>query len=115
VRSVGLVLLWPLLLAAVGCGENPVLGEWVVDPAQNSRGVLRATEAADLERLTFSRDAIESGDTRILVSYVVEDRRVRVVRGDGRGEHRVELLDDGRLHVELPIGVDAVYRRAGEG
>jgi hypothetical protein len=44
---------------------------------------------------------------------VVEEARVRFVREDGRGEHAIELLPDGRIRVELPIGVRAVYRRAG--
>ena len=47
------------------------------------------------------------------MSYAVEGDVVRVVRGDGRGEHRVEVLPDGRLRIELPIGVTAVYKRAG--
>ena len=72
-------------LLALGCGRNPVLGEWEIDRVDNARGV----------------------------EYVVEEAVVRVVRGDGRGEHGVEVLADGRIRVELPIGVAAVYRRAG--
>jgi hypothetical protein len=39
--------------------------------------------------------------------------RVRIVRGDGRGEHVVEVLPDDRIRVDLPIGVTAVCRRVG--
>ena len=38
---------------------------------------------------------------------------VRALRGDGHGEHVIEVLPDGRIRVELPNGVAAVYRRAG--
>jgi len=36
-----------------------------------------------------------------------------VIRGDGRGEHLIELLPDDKIRIELPIGVSAVYRRVG--
>jgi hypothetical protein len=75
--------------------------------------VLLSVEASELETLAFESEAITSPGTTIPVSYVVEEDVVRVVRGDGRGEHRVELLEDGRIRVELPIGVTAVYRRSG--
>jgi hypothetical protein len=65
-----------------------------------------------METLRFEAAAVASPGTEIPVSYVVEGDVVRVVRGDGRGEHRIELLPDGRIRVELPIGVRAVYRRA---
>ena len=111
---------WSLLgwlavgLFAAACGaSNPVLGDWEIDRDDNRRGVLLAVEAADLETLSFEREAIASPGTEIPVSYVVEEDVVRVVRGDGRGEHRVELLQDGRIRVELPIGVTAVYAREG--
>jgi hypothetical protein len=100
-------------LFAPACSRNPVLGEWELDPDANGRGVLLAVEAAEMESLTFSSDAVASPGTEIPVEYVVEEGVVRVVRGDGRGEHRVELLEDGRIRVELPIAVTAVYRRAG--
>jgi hypothetical protein len=35
------------------------------------------------------------------------------VRADGRGEHRVEVIGEDHIRVELPIGVSAVYKRAG--
>jgi hypothetical protein len=99
---------------AAACGpSNPVLGDWEIDRDDNRRGVLLAVEAAELETLSFESEAIASPGTEIPVSYVVEGDVVRVVRGDGRGEHRVELLPDGRIRVELPIGVTAVYRPAG--
>ena len=105
-------LLAALWLAA--CGRNPVLGDWEIDRDDNTRGALLAVEATQLETLRFEAASIASPGTEIPVSYIREGDVVRVVRGDGRGEHRVELLPDGRIRVELPIGVTAVYRRAGE-
>jgi hypothetical protein len=100
--------------ALAGCGRsNPVLGDWEIDRDDNSRGALLAVEAADLTALRFESAAIAAPGIEIAVSYVREGDVVRVVRGDGRGEHRVELLPDGRIRVELPIGVTAAYRRAG--
>lgn len=58
-------------------------------------------------------DAIAAGDITIPVTWAVEPGRVRAIRGDGRGEHVVELLPDRRIRVELPIGVEAVYVRVG--
>jgi hypothetical protein len=110
----------PVLLAlapawlGVACGRNPALGDWEIDRDDNARGVLLAVEAAELTTLRFESASIASPGTQIPVSYVVERELVRVVRGDGRGEHRVELLPDGRIRVELPIGVTAVYERPGE-
>jgi hypothetical protein len=98
-----------LLLAA--CGRNPVLGDWEVDRDANTRGVLLAVDAAEIATLRFEADAVAAPGAEIPASYVEEEGVVRVVRGDGRGEHRVELLPDGRIRVELPIGVTAVYRR----
>jgi hypothetical protein len=103
-----------LLLAALwlaACGRNPVLGDWEIDRDDNGRGVLLAVGAAEMETLSFQGDAVAAPGVEIPVSYVREGEVVRVVRGDGRGEHRVELLPDGRIRVELPIGVTAVYRR----
>jgi hypothetical protein len=103
-----------LLLAGVwlaACSRNPVLGDWEIDRDDNTRGALLAVEVAEMETLRFEADAVASPGTEIPVRYVVEDDVVRVVRGDGRGEHRVERLPDGRIRVELPIGVTAVYRR----
>jgi hypothetical protein len=100
------------VLLVSACGRNPVLGDWEVDPDDNARGVLLAVEAAELETLSFGGSSIASPGTEIPVSYVVEGDVVRVVRGDGRGEHRVDVLVDGRIRVELPIGVTAVYRPA---
>lgn len=108
--------LWACALLAiivVGCGRNPIAGRWEIDREENRRGVLLAVEAAELETLDFEADAIVSSATRIPVTYAVEGDVVRVKRGDGRGEHRVETLEGGRIRVELPIGVAAVYRRAG--
>jgi hypothetical protein len=99
------------LLAA--CGRNPVLGDWELDREVSSRGAVLAAEATDLGTLSLRSDAIVAKDTEIPVTWTVEGQVARAVRGDGRGEHRMELLPDGRLRVELPIGVTAVYRRAG--
>jgi hypothetical protein len=100
------------VLLAAACGRNPVLGDWEVDRDDNARGVLLAVEAAELTTLRFGDASIASPGTEIPVSYRVEGDVVRVVRADGRGEHRVEVLADGRIRVELPIGVAAVYRPA---
>jgi hypothetical protein len=109
----GAPLLVAAALAAAACGRNPILGAWELDRDETSRGAAAAVDATDLATLRFEGDAIVSPGTKIPVTYVVEGDVVRVVRGDGRGEHRVEVLPDGRLRVELPIGVTAVYRRAG--
>ena len=109
----GAVLLLAAAFVAAACGRNPLLGAWELDRGETSRGAVLAVDATDLATLTFEGDAIVAPGTKIPATYVVEGDVVRVVRGDGRGEHRVEVLPDGRLRVELPIGVTAVYRRAG--
>jgi hypothetical protein len=99
---------------AVACGQqNPVLGDWELDRDESRRGAVLAAEATDLTALTFRHDTILAEATEIPVSYAVEEDRVRVVREDGRGEHLILVLPDGRIRVELPIGVTAVYRKAG--
>jgi hypothetical protein len=100
-------------LAAAACGRNPVLGDWEIDRAESSRSAILAAEAAELATLSFESGAIVASETEIPVTWEVEGDVVRAVRGDGRGEHRIEVLPDGRIRVELPIGVSAVYRRAG--
>lgn len=100
-----------LLLAVVGCGRNPVLGTWEIDRDANERGVLVAVEAAELATLRFDGESLTAAGREIPLRYVMEDDVVRLVRADGRGEHRARVLDDGRIEVELPIGVSAVYRR----
>jgi hypothetical protein len=113
-RSLAALVLATGLTALAACGPaNPVLGDWELDREETTPGAVFAVEATDLERLSFTRDATVAGDTEIPGSYVVEEARVRFVREDGRGEHAIELLPDGRIRVELPIGVRAVYRRAG--
>jgi hypothetical protein len=107
------VLLAVALLLAGACGRNLLLGGWEIDRDDNARGVLLAADAAELATLRFESDGVAAPGVEIPVSYVAEGEVVRVVRGDGRGEHRVELLPDGRIRVELPIGITAVYRRAG--
>jgi len=102
-----------LALALAGCGRNPALGDWVIDRDESSRGAVLAAEAAELETLSLRSDAIVAKGAEIPVTWEVEGPVARAVRGDGRGEHRVEVLPDGRLRVELPIGVTAVYERAG--
>jgi hypothetical protein len=109
----GLGSLLAAAFVAFACGRNPVLGDWELDRDETPRGAVLAVEATDLETLRFEGDAVVSPGTTIPVTYVVEGDVIRVVRGDGRGEHRLELLPDGRLQAELPIGVTAVYRRAG--
>jgi hypothetical protein len=100
--------------ALAGCGRsNPVLGEWEIDRQDNERGAVLAVEAADLETLSLDGDGAASGETRIPGEWIVEEGRVRLVREDGRGEHAIEVVSEDRIRVELPIGVTAVYRRAG--
>ena len=106
-------LLATATLVAVACGRNPVLGDWEIDRGESGRGAVLAAQATDLANLTFRSDAIASEGTEIPVSYIVEQDRVRIVREDGRGEHLIDLLPDGRIRVDLPIGVSAVYRRTG--
>ena len=106
-----ILLALALLLAA--CSRNPVLGDWEIDRGENASGVLLAADATELATLRFESDSVVAPGVEIPVSYAQEGEIVRVIRGDGRGEHRVELLADGRIRVELPIGVTAVYRRAG--
>ena len=60
-------------LLALACSRNPVIGEWEIDPDQNTRGVLLAVEAAEMKSLTFSSDAVASPGTEIPVEYVVEE------------------------------------------
>ncbi len=101
------------LAAIAACGaSNPVLGDWELDREETARGAVFAVEATELERLSFTREGTLAGNTEIPGSYLVEEASVRFVRDDGRGEHAIELLPDGRIRVELPIGVSAVYRRA---
>ena len=107
---------WAVLvvaLLATACGRNPVLGDWEIDRDENGRGVLLAAEATDLATLSLRASSITAKDTEIPVTWSVEGDVARAVRADGRGEHRIELLPDGRIRAELPIGVTAVYRRAG--
>ena len=102
-------------LATTACGRsgNPVLGDWELDRAATKSSAVLATERTGLAQLSLRADAIAAGDTVIPVTWIVEDERVRAVRGDGRGEHAIERLPDGRIRVELPIGVTATYRRSG--
>jgi hypothetical protein len=102
-----------VVLVTVACGQNPVLGDWSIDRQESERGAVTAAELTDLSTLTFRSDAIVANDSVIPVSYVVEGDRIRLIREDGRGEHLIELLPDGRIRVELPIRVSAVYRRVG--
>ena len=101
------------LLLLVACSRNPVLGDWELDRGQTSRGAALAAEAAGLASLSLQGDAIVVDDLEIPVTWTVEGQVAQAVRGDGRGEHRLEILPDGSLQVELPIGVTAIYRRAG--
>jgi hypothetical protein len=110
---VGAALLLVATLAVAGCNQNPILGEWEIDPAENQRGAILAAEATRLTALTFRPKAIAAEDTVIAVAYVLEERRVRAVREDGRGEHLIELLREEKIRVELPIGVTVVYRKSG--
>ncbi len=85
----------PVIIAAIlfaaACGQsNPLLGDWELDRGETSRGAVLAADAAELTTLRFASDSIDVPATEIPVSYVVEGDVVRVVGGDGRGEHRVE-------------------------
>jgi hypothetical protein len=110
-----LALIAPLVLTAACSRDSaPLLGDWEIDPSLNDRGVLLAVEAAEMGTLRFERSSISSPRTAIPVSYLREDDLVRVVREDGRGEHAVHLLPDETIRVELPIGVEAIYRRSSD-
>jgi len=108
-----IIIIAAILFAAACSRSNPVLGDWELDSDETSQGAVLAAEAAELTTLRFASDSVDVPGIEIPVSYVVEGDLVRVVRGDGRGEHRVEVMPDGRIRVELPIGVTAVFRRAG--
>jgi hypothetical protein len=100
-------------LALAACGRNPVLGEWELDREATSRGAVLAAEATGLAAPSLRASSIAAKDAEIPVTWSVEGDVARALRDDGRGEHRFERLPDGRIRVELPIGVSAVYRRAG--
>ncbi len=102
------------LAALAGCGRsNPVLGDWEVDREQTPLGAVLAVQAAELETISFDSGGATSGETRIPGEWIVEEDRVRLVREDGRGEHAIAVLAEDRIRIELPIGVTAVYKRAG--
>jgi hypothetical protein len=105
------ILLAVAALGVAACGRNPLLGEWELDRDETPLGAVIAVEATDLATLRFESDALVAPGIKIPVTYAVEGDDVRVVRGDGRGEHRALVLPDGRLRVDLPIGVTAVYKR----
>lgn len=112
-RGVAIAAAAWIAAACDGAGRNPVLGDWVIDRDQTRDGAVIAAEVTDLAEISLRRESIAAKDTEIPVSWIVEDGRVRAVRGDGRGEHAIEVLPEGRIRVELPIGVTAVYRRKG--
>lgn len=99
------------LFALASCSRNPVLGDWELDRSETGLGAVIAAQAAGLETLSFDRGGARSGDTEIPGEWVVEEGRVRLVRGDGAGEHAIEVISDDLIRVELPIGVTAYYRR----
>jgi len=101
-------------VATAACGgleRNPVLGDWELDRSATGTSAVLAVEATELAKLTLREDALVSGGTAVPVTWIVEGARVRAVRADGRGEHAIEVLEDGRIRVELPIGVSATYAR----
>ena len=100
-------------LAFVACSRNPVLGEWELDTSETDDGAVLAVQAAGMQKLTFTSSGVSDGDVTIDGSYIVEEGRVRFVRGDGNGEHVIETLEGDRIDVDLPIGVHAIYKRAG--
>jgi hypothetical protein len=104
------------LCLALACGpSNPVQGDWELDRSETSAGAAAAVDATDLAKLRFDSSGAAAGDTTIPGTWQVEEGVVRLVRTDGRGEHRIVVRADDRIEVELPIGVTAVYRRAGKG
>jgi hypothetical protein len=92
-----------------------VLGDWEVDRAQTQSSALLVVDATDLATLRFDGAGATAGETEIAGTWIVEETATRLVRSDGRGEHRIEVLPDDRIRVELPIGVSAVYKRVGAG
>jgi hypothetical protein len=113
-RRIPLIALALLATALAGCGpSNPVLGDWEMDRRATPLPAVLAVEVTALETLSFDREGARSGETVIPGDWIVEEGRVRLVREDGRGEHAIELLPDDRIRVDLPIGVAAVYKRAG--
>lgn len=101
-----------LALWLASCGQrNPVLGDWELDRQATNPGAVFVIDAADLETLSFDGNGAASGDTDIPGEWIVEEDRVRLVRGDGRGEHAIEVMSEAEIRVELPIGVTAYYRR----
>jgi hypothetical protein len=104
-----------LIALQVGCSRNPAFGDWEVDREQTDAGALLVVDATDLATLHFDDAGASAGETEIPGTWVVEETVTRLVRSDGRGEHRIEVLPDDRIRVELPIGVAAVYKRVGAG
>jgi hypothetical protein len=112
-RLLSSVALAAALLALVACSRNPVLGDWELDTGETDAGAVLAVQAAGMQKLTFTRSGVSDGETTIEGDYIVEEGRVRFVRGDGNGEHVIETLEGDRIDVDLPIGVHAIYKRAG--
>jgi hypothetical protein len=105
-----------MALAIAACGRlggNPVLGDWEIDRSETSASAALAAELTDLATIGFRKDAIVAGGISIPVTYEEEGTRVRAIRADGRGEHTIDVLPDGRIRVALPIGVEVVYVRSG--
>lgn len=110
---VRIAIVWlACVLAASACSRNPVLGEWELDTSETDEAAVLAVRVAKMDRLTFTGSGVSDADTTIEGEYIVEEGRVRFVRADGNGEHVIELLENDRIDVDLPIGVHAIYKRA---
>ena len=104
---------------ALACGPtNPVQGDWELDRSETTPGAVAAVQVTDLAKLRFDRDGATAGDTAIPGTWVVEEGVVRLVRADGRGEHRivapVRRLDRGRAADRRDGGLPARRRRLSD-
>lgn len=115
-RGLSIPLAVVYLLCSPACGQsNPVLGEWEMDAGQTKSHTAKFARGAGYDRIRFGADTVLIGDVELLVSYVVGEREVRVVRQDRDHEDVVELLENERIRVAFPGGVTVVYRRSDSG
>jgi len=104
-----------LATALAACSEpNPILGVWVVDPDASSTGAEAAAGVAGLRQLEFREDKLVIGAEAIDVRYEIDGQRVIVTRTpEGRGDVYT-FTDDGRMEMELPMGITVVYRQQAD-